>query len=120
MNVAEFILKHKLKFKAVQVDSRPGKHDFHKDARHYLVTLATHRDEYVFFYSMGSAIKEGPMLSEILESLASDCQIAELTRKEADEEGFDFGMIMLCRACRDSLIDVFGRNGYNDFLSIEF
>lgn len=122
MTVAGFVLKHKPTFKAIQVYNRPDNHGFRKDARHYLVTLATHRDEYVFFYSMGSAIKDGPMLSEILESLVIDCQIGDMTFKEADGEmgGIDRKVWMSCRACRDSLVDVFGRNGYHNLLSIEF
>lgn len=122
MTVTEFITKHKPKFKAVRVGTRPNKSTWHKDATHYLITLATDYDEYLFFYSMGSAHKAKPIFTDLLESLASDCQLGELTYKEAYLEMGDVGKDtwMSCRECRDSMINLLGRRGYEDFLSIDF
>lgn len=122
MDVTFFIGQYKPIFKAERVTNRPNAAEWHKGARHYLVTLSTKRDEYVFFYSQGSAIKAGPILTDVLESLASDAEFGGLTYREAVAEmgEVDRNTWEACRECRDRLIDVFGRTGFADLSSIRF
>lgn len=125
MNVSKFIDKYSLAFRSEKVHTRPDAlESTWLGCSHFLCSITRTRGQYVFFFSMGSAHKgKSPTLRGVLECLSGDANVGNMSYKEACREfGTELAMSTYeqCRNTRDGIVDVFGRDGLDDLLSIEF
>lgn len=143
MTFEEFLSSRKPGYHCEQVRNRTDGIAF--GSLHYLYTLEYKGREFSGFYSCGAKahverrkVRQGHMLTweektilppvqSVLECLQSDCQTGDNTYLEfCGEYGYNAGLSeghktwMACRETRDSLIDLFGRAVFNEFMGVEF
>lgn len=122
--IQEFIDKNEISMTSESVMKNPNFMNPSPDMRHYSVTLKMGDEEMTSYFSMGSALKNPPNASDVLNSLALESSDYENNPEYADwrnEYGYEHKKSVLKTfwAIRDNskaLESFLGNERYNDLL----